>query len=48
MSKQTSEAVEQHLLLMIESAQRAGLSESEIGEIVDDAVAADADLQHAA
>jgi hypothetical protein len=36
------------MLLMVESAQRDGLSEREIGEIVDDAVEADAGLERAA
>ena len=48
MSGQAQEAEQQHMLLMVESAQRAGRSESEISEIVDDAVEADADLERAA
>ncbi len=48
MSGQAQEAEQQHLLLMVESAQRAGLSESEIAEVVEDAVEADGDLEHAA
>ncbi len=48
MSGQEQEAEQQHMLLMVESAQRAGRSESEISEIVDDAVEADADLERAA
>ncbi len=48
MSGQTQEAELQHLLHMVESAQRAGRSESEIGEIIDDAIEADADLERAA
>ena len=48
MSEQIDEAQEQHMLLMIESAQRAGRSEREISEIVDDAVRVDADLDRAA
>ena len=48
MSGQQQDAVEQHMLLMIETAQRAGRSESEIAEIVDDALEADADLERAA
>ena len=48
MSGQAKEAEEQHLLLMVESAQRAGRSESEIGEIVDEAVEADTELDRAA
>lgn len=35
------------MLLVVESAQRAGLTESEIAEIVDDAVEADAELEAA-
>jgi hypothetical protein len=42
------EAEEQHLLLLVESAQRAGLSEVEIGELVDEAVETDAELGRAA
>ena len=48
MSGQIQEAPNQHLLFLVESAQRAGLSEVEIGEMVDEAVAADADLDRAA
>jgi hypothetical protein len=48
MSRQAQEAEMQHLLLMVESAQRAGLSESEIGGIVDAAVETDAELDRAA
>ncbi len=48
MSGQAKEAEEQHLLLLVESAQRAGRSESEIGEIVAAAIEADADLDRAA
>lgn len=48
MTEQFNEAREQHLLLLVESAQRAGRSEREISEIVDDAVQADADLDRAA
>lgn len=48
MSGQQNEAEQQHMLAMVETAQRAGRSESEIVEIVEDAVEADADLEHAA
>jgi hypothetical protein len=48
MSGQREEAQEQHMLLLIESAQRAGRSEREISEIVDDAVQVDADTERAA
>ena len=48
MSGQQQEAERQHMLLMVETAQRAGRSESEIAEIVDDATEADADLARAA
>ena len=36
------------MLLMVEAAQRAGSSESEIAELVDAAAEADADLERAA
>jgi len=48
MSEPRTEAERQHMLLLVESAQRAGYSESEIVEIVDHAVEADAELEHAA
>jgi hypothetical protein len=48
MSGQEHEAEQQHMLHMVEAAQRAGRSEEEISAIVEDAVAADADLEHAA
>jgi hypothetical protein len=48
MSRRTQEAEQQHLLLIVESAQRAGLSEDEIGEIVTDAVEADVERERAA
>ncbi len=48
MSGQIQEAQQQQLLLLVESAQRAGLSEVEIGELVDEAVEADAALDRAA
>jgi hypothetical protein len=38
----------QHLLLLVESAQRAGHSEAEIAEIVESALASDAELNEAA
>jgi hypothetical protein len=48
MAEQNQEADQQHMLLMVESAQRAGRSESEISELVDEAAARDADLERAA
>jgi hypothetical protein len=48
MSGQQQDAVDQHMLIMVESAQRAGHSESEIVEIVDEALEADAELDRAA
>ena len=48
MSGQQQEAIEQHMLLMVETAQRAGHSEDEIAEIVDAAIEADAELDRAA
>jgi hypothetical protein len=48
MSGQAQETDQQHMLVMVESAQRAGLSETEIGTIVADALEADADLERAA
>jgi hypothetical protein len=48
MSGQAEELEQQHMLLMVESAQRAGRSEDEIVEIVDDAIEADGDLERAA
>ena len=48
MSSHEHEAEKQHLLLMVESAQRAGLSEAEIEKILDDAREDDAALEHAA
>jgi len=35
----------QHLMLLVEAAQRAGHSETEIAKMVDDAVDADAELK---
>lgn len=48
MSGQQNEAEQQHLLLMVEAAQRAGHTESEIAELVDFAIVADAELERAA
>jgi hypothetical protein len=48
MPEREREADQQHMLLMVESAQRAGLSECEIAEVVDDAIDADAELERAA
>ena len=48
MSGQDTDKDQQHMLLVVESAQRAGRSESEIVEAVKDAVNEDAELQHAA
>ena len=48
MSGRETEADQQHMLLVVESAQRAGYSESEIGEIVEDAIEADAEVERAA
>jgi hypothetical protein len=43
-----NEANQQHLLLVVEAAMRAGRSEEEIAAIVDDAAEADAELDAAA
>lgn len=43
-----NEAHQQHLLLVVEAAQRAGHSEVEIAAIVDEAAEADAELDAAA
>jgi hypothetical protein len=48
MASERQEAEQQHLLLMVESAQRAGRTESEISEILDEAAETDADLERAA
>lgn len=48
MSGQADEQAQQHLLLLVESAQRAGRSESEIDELVDDALKSDGELDRAA
>jgi hypothetical protein len=45
---QEQEERHQHMLLVVEAAQRAGRSESEIKEIVEEATVADADLERAA
>ena len=48
MPGQADEQAQQHLLLLVESAQRAGRSESEIDELVDDALKTDDELDRAA
>jgi hypothetical protein len=48
MTKRETEREEQHMLFLVESAQRAGYSEREIVEIVHDAVETDADVERAA
>ena len=48
MSAREGETDQQHMLLVVEAAQRAGYSESEIAEIVEDAIDADAKLERAA
>jgi DNA-binding transcriptional regulator YhcF (GntR family) len=48
MSERAKEAEQQHMLHVVESAQRAGLSETEIAEIVEDAIEADAEVERAA
>ena len=48
MEERKTDAERQHMLLLVDSAQRAGYSEREIAEIVDDAVEADAELENAA
>ena len=48
MSGLEMDADQLHMLLMVESAQRAGRSESEIVETVKDAAKADAELERAA
>ena len=45
---ETHEAERRHMLLLVESAQRAGRSEKEIDKIVAAAVEADAELDRAA
>ncbi len=48
MSTREKETDQQHMLHLVESALRAGYSESEIGELVKDALEADAELETAA
>lgn len=48
MSRQPQETELQHMLLLVESAQRAGCTEIEISELVDGAAEADAELERAA
>jgi hypothetical protein len=48
MPGQQQERAQQHMLLMVEAAQRAGSSEREIAELVDAAAEEDADLERAA
>jgi hypothetical protein len=48
LSRRTQEAEQQHLLLIVESAQRAGFSEDQIGEIVAEAVGTDVERERAA
>jgi hypothetical protein len=48
MSEPRTEAERRHMLLLVETAQRNGYSESEITEIVDDAIEADAEIDRAA
>ena len=48
MSTRKKDTDHQHMLHLVESAQRAGYSDSEIGEIVQDALDADAELETAA
>jgi hypothetical protein len=48
MEEHETEVGRRHMLLLVESAQRAGCSEREIAEIVDDAVEADAEIENAA
>jgi hypothetical protein len=48
MSERERETDQQHMLHLVESAQRAGYSETEIGELVRDAREADAELEAAA
>ena len=48
MSGSKTEADRQHMLLLVEAAQRAGRSEREIAEIVEDAVEANAEIERAA
>jgi hypothetical protein len=48
MAGQERETDQRHMLLLVESAQRAGLSEREIVQIVEDAIKADAEQERAA
>lgn len=48
MTGRETEADLQRMLHLVEAAQRAGYSEREIGEIVDDAVEADTEIERAA
>jgi hypothetical protein len=48
MPEQEKKADQHQMLLLVESAQRAGLSEREIVEIVEDAIKADAEHERAA
>ena len=48
MTSHEHEAERRHLLLMVESAQRAGRSEAEIEKILEDAREDDASLERAA
>lgn len=48
MSDERQEAREQHMLLLVETAQRAGQSEREISELVNDAAEVDAEVDRAA
>lgn len=48
MAEHKTEVERQHMLLLVESAQRAGYSERQIAEIVDDAVEADSEIKDAA
>jgi hypothetical protein len=48
MSGNEHEAEQQHLLLMVEAAQRAGRSEAEIEKLLDNAREDDAALEQAA
>jgi len=48
MTERDTEADRRHMLLLVESAQRAGSSECEVVQIVDDAIEADAEIDRAA
>jgi hypothetical protein len=45
MSGETQEVEQRQLLLIVESAQRAGFTETEIVDLVDAAIEADAELE---